>query len=62
MWENNEITSDPLKIIAADDPVMLDEYVLENNLLDKPDWKRFCGIAKNKKKLQRIINQAKLRS
>jgi hypothetical protein len=45
-WENGEITNDPLKIIAADDPVSCAIYARENDLLDKPDWKRFKQIAK----------------
>ena len=61
-WENEEITSEPLKVIAADDPVTLAQYALDKNLLDTDGWKRFRGIAKNHKKMQRMVNQAKLRS
>jgi hypothetical protein len=35
-WENGEITSEPLKVIAADDPVSCAIYERENDLLDKP--------------------------
>ena len=35
---------------------------MDNDLLDKPGWKRFKKLAKRKKKMLRIINQAKLRS
>ena len=35
-WENGEITSEPLAIIGADDPVTCAIYADENNLLDKP--------------------------
>jgi hypothetical protein len=61
-WENGEITSEPLAIIAADDPVTCAIYARENDLLDQPGWKRFKGIAKRQKKLFRMANQAKLRS
>jgi hypothetical protein len=61
-WENGETTSEPLSIIAADDPVTCAIYARENDLLDKPGWKRFKGIAKRQKKLFRMANQAKLRS
>jgi hypothetical protein len=61
-WENGEITSEPLSIIAADDPVTCAIYAKENNLLDQPGWKRFKGIAKRQKKFTRMVNQAKLRS
>ena len=61
-WENDEITSEPLKIIAADDPVTLAQYALDNDLLNTNGWRRFRIIAKNQKKLKRMANQAKLRS
>ena len=35
-WENGEITSEPLSMIATDDPVTCAIYARENNLLDKP--------------------------
>jgi hypothetical protein len=50
-WENGEITKEPLKIIAADDPVSCAIYVRENGLLDKPGWKRFKHIAKQERSL-----------
>jgi hypothetical protein len=61
-WESGEITSEPLKVIAADDPVSCAIYARENDLLDKPGWKRFKHIAKREKKFIRMVNQAKLRS
>ena len=61
-WENGEITSEPLDIIAADDPVTCAIYGRDNNLLELPGWKRFRRIAKRQKKLFRMANQAKLRS
>ena len=45
-WENGEITTEPLAIIAADDPVTCAIYARDNNLLDLAGWKRFKGIAK----------------
>jgi len=44
-WEIGEITSEPLTIIAADDPVTCTIYAKENGLLDLDRWKRFKGIA-----------------
>jgi hypothetical protein len=38
-WENGGITKEPLKIIAADDPVTCAIYARENGLLDQPGWK-----------------------
>ena len=61
-WENGEVTTEPLKVIAADDPVICAIYARDNNLLELPGWKRFKGLAKRQKKFQRLVNQAKLRS
>jgi hypothetical protein len=61
-WETGEITTEPLSIVAAEDPVMCAIYASNSNLLDKPGWKRFRSIAKRRKKLFRMANQAKLRS
>ena len=38
-WENDEITSEPLSIMAADDPVSCAQYALDNDLLSTEDWK-----------------------
>ena len=61
-WENSEVTSEPLAIIAKDDPVTCALYARDHNLLDTDGWKRFRKIAKRQKKLFRMANQAKLRS
>jgi hypothetical protein len=58
-WENGEITKEPLKVIAADNPVTCAIYARENSLLDQPRWQHFRHIAKNEKKFTRIVNQAK---
>jgi hypothetical protein len=61
-WENGEITTAPLSIIAADDPVTCALYAKENNLLHQDGWKRFKHLANRKGKLLHMANQAKLRS
>jgi hypothetical protein len=60
-WENGEVTSEPLKVIAKDDPITCAIYVKENNLLGTNGWKRFKSIAKRQKKFTCMVNQAKLR-
>ena len=45
-WENGEITTEPLSIIAADDPVTCAIYARDHSLLHLEGWKRFKGIAK----------------
>jgi hypothetical protein len=61
-WEDGEITSEPLTVIATDDPVSCAMYACENDRIDKPGRKRFKQIAKREKKFTRMVNQAKLRS
>ena len=61
-WEDGSYTYEPLKIIAADDPVTCALYAKQNNLLNTPGWKQFKGIAKRDKKMIRMLNQSKLRS
>jgi hypothetical protein len=51
-----------LNAIAADDPVTCAEYAKKNDLLNTDGLKQFRRIAKSEKKLQRMINQAKLKS
>jgi hypothetical protein len=45
-WENGEVTSEPLSIIAKDDPVTCAIYARENNLLELEGWRRFKDIAR----------------
>ena len=61
-WDTGEITSEPLAIIAADDPVSCALYAKRNGLLSTPGWIRFKCLAKCEGKLLHMVNQAKLRS
>ena len=61
-WEDDSITNEPLALIASDDPVSCAMYAKENGLLNKKGWTRFKRIAMREKKLQRMINQARLKS
>jgi hypothetical protein len=61
-WENGETTTEPLRLIAADNPVMCAIYARDNNLLDLPGWKCFKGLAKRQKKHELAVNQAKLQA
>ena len=61
-WETGETTYEPLDIIAKDDPVTCAEYAKRNDLLETPGWRRFRKLAKNDKKVERMVNQAKLKS
>ena len=59
-WEDGSETYEPLDIMIKDDPVTLAKYALDHDLLEVPGWKRLRRIAKNQKKLQRMLKQAKL--
>ena len=59
-WENGKVTSKPLTVIAADNPVTCTIYAREHDLLDLEGWKHFKGIAWHDKKLLCMVNQAKL--
>jgi hypothetical protein len=61
-WEDGSTTYEPLHVMAADDPVSLARYAKDKGLLNLPGWKRFKSIARNDKKLKRMINQAQLKS
>jgi hypothetical protein len=61
-WENGEITTEPLSVIAADDPVTCAVYAREHELLDVEGWKRFRNLAKHEKHFLRLIEQAKMKS
>ena len=61
-WENGEISTEPLAIIEADDPVSCAIYARNQNLFDHSGWKRFKSLVKKEKKLLRMQTQAKLLS
>jgi hypothetical protein len=61
-WENGEITTEPLLVIAADDPVTCAVYAREHDLLDVEGWKHFQNLAKREKHFLCLIKQAKMKS
>jgi hypothetical protein len=61
-WENGEITTEPLLVIAADDPVTCAVYAREHDLLDVEGWKRFRNLAKCEKHFLCLVKQAKMKS
>ena len=61
-WENGEITFEPISIMKEDDPIFLAKYARDQGLLNTDGWKSLNKYARRKKKLKRMINQAKLRS
>jgi hypothetical protein len=61
-WENGEITTEPLLVIAANNPVTCAVYAREYDLLDIKGWKHFRNLAKDEKHFLRLIKQAKMKS
>jgi hypothetical protein len=61
-WENGEITTEPLSVIAADDPMTCAVYAREHDLLDVEGWRRFWNLAKREKHFLRLVKQAKMKS
>ena len=45
-WENGEISTEPLSMVAADDPVSCAVHARHNNLLGQPEWKKFNSLVK----------------
>jgi hypothetical protein len=60
LWDDDTQTWEPLTIIAKDDPVSVADYGKANDLLSEPGWKRIRNIARKKKNLQRMLNQARI--
>lgn len=59
-WEDGSQTWEPLTILAKDDPVTVAKYGKDNDLLDKPGWKRLKAISRREKKFTRMLKQAKV--
>jgi hypothetical protein len=61
-WENGDITTEPLSVIAADDPMTCAVYATEHDLLDVEGWKHFRILAKREKHFLCLVKQAKMKS
>ena len=58
-WETGESTFEPMTILEKDNAELVAQYGLDNGLLDLIGWKHLKRKAKNKKVLERKVNQAK---
>jgi hypothetical protein len=54
--------TEPLSVIAADNPVTCAVYAREHDLLDIEGWRRFWNLAKREKHFLRLVKQAKMKS
>jgi hypothetical protein len=61
-WENGEIMTEPLSVIAANNPVTCAVYAREHDLLDVEGWRHFRNLAKREKHFLRLVKQAKMKS
>jgi hypothetical protein len=61
-WENGETTTEPLSVIAANNPVTYAIYANKHDLLDTKGWKHFRNTAKREKHFLQLVKQAKLHS
>jgi len=59
-WDDGSATWEPFSAIAKDDPVTVGAYANENDLLDRPGWKRLRHFARNKKKTTRLLKKVRL--
>ena len=50
-WFTGKITTEPLSVIAMDNPVVYALYVKDHSLLDTPGWKHFKKIKNRHKRL-----------
>ena len=62
LWEDGQISEEPLKIFAKDDPISCTEYAIDNDVLNNPGWKRSPHHAKKKKILIRKVQQNRMKS
>ncbi len=62
LWEGDERTWEPIKILKEDDPVTLAIYAKEHGLLEETGWKSLKRLARRQKKMVRMLNQSKLKA
>jgi hypothetical protein len=61
-WQTGESKYEPLDLIRSDDPVTCAENAMEREHFNTPGWKRYNRYAINPKKMEPMINQAKMKS
>ena len=61
LWEDNSETWEPLSVMKVDNPITCAEYADDKKLLGTHGWKSIRKHVKNKKKLDCLLKQAKLK-
>ena len=59
LWDNGEVSWEPLAVIQKDDPVTTAAYARDRKLLEQRGWKWAKKIAKREKKLMRMLKSMK---
>ena len=57
LWDTGEETWELLSEIKESDPITVAQYALENNLMDKPQWKWANKYIKNPQRFLRYTRQ-----
>ena len=59
LWDNGDVSWEPLANVRKDDPVTLAKYAKDNNLLNQRGWRWARNIVKNNKKYERMYKLMK---
>ena len=54
LWDNGDVSWEPLANVRKDDPITLAKYAKDNNLLNQRGWSWARKIVKNNKKYERM--------
>eukprot|EP00957_Ditylum_brightwellii_P189333 14410789-Ditylum_brightwellii.AAC.1 len=55
LWDNGEMSWEPLVMLRKDDPIIIAAYAKERKLLEQRRWKWAKHLAVRKKKLARLL-------
>ena len=55
LWDNNEVTWEPLSVMRRDDPITLAKYAKDQQIENKQGWKWSRKLNKNNKKMERMM-------
>ena len=60
IWQDGSSTWEPLRKMMQDDPVTVEKYAFDHDLLLVPGWKSLRRYAKNRKKINRLLKQIRV--
>ena len=59
LWDNGEVSWEPLAVVRKDDPITLAGYAKDRKLLEQRGWKWAKKIAKRERKFVRLLKLMK---